>query len=173
MKTNFIKEQFNKDNFVHTNWAEIGKKFDKAQENKCNKFLEDIIKCANCDRLVVDCQLEDKIRGFGDDDNSLDKYMPLNTCIKCLETTNAFLLCTECTETKKECKRKHPVRDYKPIQPQLFNLIKQVKYKCHFCAPNKKDKKADLEMNETEKFYSPMGLRNHMLNDCKECLKTV
>ena len=60
-----------------------------------------MVLCARCDKLIVDTQLEDKTRGFGDDSNNLDKYMPLNTCIKCLETNKQFILCAGCTEAGK------------------------------------------------------------------------
>jgi len=63
--------------------------------------MQDILQCAKCKGMVIDCTLEDKIRGFGDDDaGNLDKYMPLNTCLRCLEGNGTFILCTKCTEGK-------------------------------------------------------------------------
>ena len=56
------------------------------QHEKCKTFLKEFLACAGegCNQLVVNCDLEDKVRGFGEKD-SIDKYMPLNTCLKCLE----------------------------------------------------------------------------------------
>jgi hypothetical protein len=64
--------------------------------------------------MVVNCELEDKIRGFGDKD-SIDKYMPLNTCLRCLEIQKKFVLCSDCTLGKKRCTLGHNLLDMKAI----------------------------------------------------------
>jgi len=59
----------------------------------------------------------------------------------------------------------------KPLQPQIFNLLKQVRYRCHFCKP---DKKKDLEAEgQEEKYYTPQKLRKHLMNDCNQCCQTM
>ena len=49
--------------------------------------------CSKCDNLIVNCNLEDAIDGFGD-----DKYYPLKACLTCLNEDNIkpFAFCLTC-----------------------------------------------------------------------------
>ena len=86
MEDSLIKQQFGTQSFNFSNFNAYGDQFKtESDQNECKAFLRDIVECVGCGNMVVDCQLEDKIRGFDGDSKSLDKYFPLNSCIKCLE----------------------------------------------------------------------------------------
>ena len=95
----FFKDLFSEESFVNTNWYDQLKSLKDSEQEQMTRHLKDMLCCASCDRMVIDCHLEDRIRGLGDDENSssLDKYMPLNTCLKCLEGKRKFILCLNCT----------------------------------------------------------------------------
>ena len=76
-----ISEQFEAFNYVNTNWCDFGMKYDEDSAKACRKFFVGLLSCAKCENLVVDCNLEDKLRGFGDDDDSKDKYLELHVCM--------------------------------------------------------------------------------------------
>ena len=76
-QVNIITDQFTLDNFKNTSWIEMGKDYGPKDKQKIEKFFSTLGKCCCCSKLVVDCELEDKIRGFGDDPQAQDKYYPL------------------------------------------------------------------------------------------------
>lgn len=73
-------------NFEYTSWRDMAKDEETGQVNpKFSKFLREMMICCSCDQMVINCQLEDKVNGLGEEDDKLQTYLPLNVCIKCLE----------------------------------------------------------------------------------------
>ena len=107
--------------------------------------------------------------------------MPLHSCSICLEKDSKFIFCSTCTDklkgsgkgkkgkekekekeranVKVKCEKGHGEKDFGPLQPQVFNMLKQVKFKCHFCnckkpPPLPKVEKPEREL-ETEGIHIP------------------
>ena len=150
--------------FDYTEWSQQAS---VSNNDEFKSFMKNIAECCQCQNLIVNTDLEDAVRGFGteEQDNSQDKYYPLKVCMKCLEEEKgSFIYCKKCSDSGIYCKTlgHGQATARKPIQHHLFNLLKTIKYRCHFCTsdPSEEIKKED------EKFYSPIELRAHWMNDC-------
>ena len=74
--------------------------------------------------MIVDCILEDKIRGYSDDYINNGHFKPLKSCLKCLQLDENFIFCSTCSdkllvedskggsfEISKE-KKRHTIKDF-------------------------------------------------------------
>ena len=113
LEINILQNMFKEDCFQNTTWHDLVK---NANNNAAYAaYLKTILCCAGCNKIVVNCQLEDKLRGLSSDSKSIDKYFALNTCVKCLEIGQKFVFCVACTSKQQKCNRSHLVKDYLPI----------------------------------------------------------
>ena len=100
--------------FSLTNWSDPNEKYRRGGKNS---YLKALATCRNCEKLIVNCQLEDTVRGFDQNGNESKRYPPLRTCMNCIDTTEykSFILCQDCTQKDIECPGQHTESKMVPI----------------------------------------------------------
>ena len=122
--SNIIDEYFVKENFIDTNWAQ--ESIYKAP--KMESLQKELATCVACNKLIVNCKLEDSVQGFSD-----DSYFPLNTCMKCINSSACFVMCFDCTKKKAICPNHRFNNVLKSVQRQLFQFLISIRYMCKYC----------------------------------------
>lgn len=180
-----LEEIFRKDNYDNTNWADVSGELKPHERLQFDNFIKGLFYCANCEQTIFNCELQNLMKAQEDPedqanedninrtlvkanpcDHSLNQFIPLTVCLQCLELDQPFVLCTACTKDDYRCPLRHCSQQYKSLQPALLPIMQTLKFKCTFCGFKAEDDNEDSAHEPSIEFFSPNGLKAHLIEDC-------